>query len=97
MLCMSGDAGSVGLLWRRTDSGGICRVVYVWACGIWRAIVCGGGVQWQPVSCVCPGMRRRAHHREWGGCPVPSVGLCMSGHAWAAKTLWKKVVSGGIH
>lgn len=57
MLCMSGDAGSVGLLWRRTDSGGICRVVYVWACVGRENAVEEGGIRWYPLGCECPGMR----------------------------------------
>ena len=76
MLCMLGDAGSVGLLWRRTDSGGICRVVYVRAYGVRENAVEEGDVRWYPSGCVCPGIRNltwRSHagkeNRERAGLP----------------------------
>ncbi len=45
MLYMSGHAGPVGLPRKMVVSGGICQVVYVWACGAGHIIVSGEGAR----------------------------------------------------
>lgn len=57
MLYMSGHAGLVGLPRKMAVSGGICQVVYVWACGARENAAEEGSVRWYPSGCECPGIR----------------------------------------